>query len=250
MVAPITTTVAMADPAAPVSHFYGTELSGDVKFRWSRSLSAITLPALASSQVISITANPARPRQDTPVKMRLLVGAQVISEFTLQAGWHTYAVSTGPRFSPEVRLLIESDTFYPSAADNRRLGVAISEISTSSRPGRFGLIWPPLLWLLVGLAIPILGFFSARSRSARLATWVAGLFALAPALFSLFVPLPFALPVLMWLVAGWVTVLIFTYLARWLSPQYRYALALQRLAASMGELPLVALASRVDLVDI
>src|SRR5215210_7374133 len=65
-------------PAASVSHFYGPEESEGTPFRWSRTVSAVSLPALATSQVITITANPARPPGSAPVHFRLLVGTGVI----------------------------------------------------------------------------------------------------------------------------------------------------------------------------
>ncbi|HYO48231.1 MAG TPA: hypothetical protein VEW94_00160, partial [Chloroflexia bacterium] len=140
-------TLDLGDPQTSASHFYGVERSEGRGLRWSRTLSAVSLPALASSQVVSVTVNPARPQPAAPVPFRLLVGTRVVGEFQAQPGWNTYTATVGPRFDPDVRLVIESDTFYPGPSDRRRLGVAVSEVAAAPQPSRFGLMWPPLLWL-------------------------------------------------------------------------------------------------------
>ena len=66
----------LGDPAVTASHFYGPEKSANVGFRWSKTASAISLPALSTNQVISITLNPARVIDGNPLHFRLSVGSK------------------------------------------------------------------------------------------------------------------------------------------------------------------------------
>src|SRR5205085_1184105 len=138
----------------------GVEAGEGKSFRWSRTLSAVSLPALAANQSISIETNPARPLSPGSASFELLIGTATISTFDLVPGWHTYTATTGLAAAPDVRLLIESDTFYPSPSDRRRLGIAIASISTSPVGGWLGLTWPPGLWLLLAALAPVLGMLA------------------------------------------------------------------------------------------
>ncbi|HET6313077.1 MAG TPA: hypothetical protein VFH60_04525, partial [Chloroflexia bacterium] len=179
----------LGDSSVSASHFYGVEAAPDRKFRWSREMSAVSLPALASSVTISITLDPARAAgQPLPV-VRLRVGDRQVGELASQAGWQTYATNTGPGLSPDVRLVVESGTFYPGVADRRLLGVAVSQIAVASAPNRFGLIFPPLLLLSLAALTPALGLFLAailRIATEKRYTWLLLLaLALIPVVFSL-----------------------------------------------------------------
>ncbi|HKP52261.1 MAG TPA: 6-pyruvoyl-tetrahydropterin synthase-related protein [Chloroflexia bacterium] len=234
-------TLDLGNPATHASHFYNVEKSGEVGFRWSHSLAAVSLPALASSQVVSITLNPARPDEATLPSFRLLIDNQPIGEFRTQPGWNTYTATVGPRFFPDVRLVIESDSFFPSENDTRRLGMAVSEVSTAPQPGRLNLTWPPRLWLLLAVLAPILGLLWGRVWSSR-SGWIAGGAASTlPTLWSLLAPTQFALPVAAWVVGLATLALLLYWSYDWSRRWYGPFAWLTRVASSRWELPAVAL---------
>jgi len=246
-------TLDLGNPATQASHFYNVEKSGDVGFRWSHSLAAVSLPALASSQVVSITLNPARPDAANPPSFRLLIDNQTVAEFRAQPGWNTYTATVGPRFFPDVRLVIESDSFYPSENDTRRLGMAVSEVSTAAQPGSLNLTWPPRLWLLLAALAPILGLLWGQLWSTR-SGWIAGGAASALLiLWTLLAPAQAALPVAAWVVglATLALLLYWSYRTHRAYQSYRSNLGpqeeqglfvwLARVASSRWELPAVAL---------
>ncbi|HYP20329.1 MAG TPA: hypothetical protein VEY08_09660, partial [Chloroflexia bacterium] len=239
----------LGDPQTSASHFYGVEKSEDRSLRWSRTVSAVSLPALASSQVVSVTVNPARPQPGAPVPFRLLAGTRVVGEFQAQLGWNTYTATVGPRFDPDVRLVIESDTFYPGPSDRRRLGVAVSEVSAAPQPSRFGLVWPPLLWLaLAGLA-PVLGFLWGKFVSQRRALVMGGVGAIVPAVWSLLLPAPIALPLAAWASGAAGVALLLRYSYSWLSPDNSLYRIVERVGNSRWEVPAVgALVGLLSLV--
>ncbi|MFL5732221.1 MAG: 6-pyruvoyl-tetrahydropterin synthase-related protein [Chloroflexia bacterium] len=228
--------ISLGDPQVAASHFYGVEAGEDKSFRWSRTLSALSLPALAGTQTVSIEANPARPSGGPPVKFRLLSGTTVLGEFEAQPGWHTYTATAQLGLAPDMRFLIESDAFYPSASDRRRLGLAVSTISAAPVQGRLGLTWPPYLWLIIAALAPLIGFGFGR-RSVRLAlACVASILVLALSL----APAAVALPLAAWM-TGVAAAVLLLYLARGaLAPGGLLAALLNRIAGSRWELPAVA----------
>jgi hypothetical protein len=236
--APIT--LDLGDPATPASHFYDVEKSGEIGFRWSHSLAAVSLPALASSQVISITLSPGPRDASSLPTFRLLVDEPVVGEFQVLPDWHTYTATIGPGFSPDIRLIIESDSFYPSQ-DDRRLGLAIAEVNTAPQQGRFGLALPPRLWLLLAALVPILGLLWGRLRSKN-AGWIAS--AVATVLlvaWSLIAPVHMSLPVAAWVV-GLATLAYFLAWSYRAFPAPRGPFAwLTTVANSRWEVPAVAL---------
>jgi hypothetical protein len=160
-------TVDLGDPSAPAAHFYPPEQGSDRAFRWSRAASAVTLPALATSQVVSVTLDPARPAGSPHARFRLSLGDGEIASFEALPGRNTYTTTLSPGWRHELRLVIDSDTFYPGPGDNRRLGMAVFESVTAAQPGRTGLLLPPYLWLalaalLPALAVPVFGRGSVR----------------------------------------------------------------------------------------
>lgn len=208
----------LGDPAVAASHFYGPEKSENVGFRWSKTASAISLPALSTNQVISITLNPARVIDGNPLHFRLSVGEQDLGSYEVQAGWSTYTATVGPGLSPDIRLVIDSDTFYPGANDARRLGMAVSEISTAAREGRVGLRLPPYLWLLIAALLPVCAALFARRRSFYYGV-VAGVgTALLTTIAALLLPANAALPIMAWVtgivVAGLVLLNLYELLGR------------------------------------
>ncbi len=192
----------LGNPETSASHFYGVEQSTEYAFRWSRELSAVSLPALASSQVVSLTINPARPAGETPPKVYLRVGGELVGEIAPQPGWHTYAVTIGPGPAPDVRLVLESNTFYPGAGDRRRLGVAVSQIAAMPAQGTRPVLLPPFLWLLLALITPMLAFWTTRllGGSRSIGSLAAASACIIPALWSAFAPTTIALPVFAWAV--------------------------------------------------
>lgn len=200
----------LGNPAATASHFYGVEQAPDHPFRWSREMSAVSLPALASSVAISITLDPARPVGASLPVVWLRVGDTYVGEHASQPGWHTYAQNTGPGLSPDMRLVIESGTFYPGAGDRRLLGVAVSQIEVGPAPNRFGLTFPPLLWLALAALTPalFLGIVSLwrRSTEARETLLLLFMGAIVPVVYSVVAPASVGLPLYSWLVgllAAW-----------------------------------------------
>ncbi|HEX9991134.1 MAG TPA: hypothetical protein VGE45_21950 [Chloroflexia bacterium] len=230
----------LGDPQTSASHFYGVEQSEGRGLRWSRTLSAVSLPALASSQVVSVTVNPARPQSGAPVPFRLLVGTRVVGEFQAQPGWNTYTVTVGPRFDSDVRLIVESDTFYPGAGDSRRLGLAVSELAAARQSSRFGLVWPPQLWLVLAGLAPVLGFFCGKITSRRLAPVAGGVGAVMPAIWSLVLPASVALPLAAWVGGAVGVALLLRYAYSWLSPDNGLYRAVERVGNSRWEVPLVS----------
>jgi hypothetical protein len=229
----------VGSPEASISHFYGVESAEGVGFRWSRSLSAVSLPALGSSQVVTVTVNPARPPRSPAVHFRLLVDGAVVGEYVAVPGWNSYTATVGTRLSPDVRLVIESDTFYPSPSDRRRLGLAIASIETAARPARVGFAVPPPLWLLGALLWPLLGYAGARAwrRGGAIIAACGG--ALVPLVLAALVPAQLALPLFGWL-SGLAALLVVLLLARrWLEPEGYLARTAPRVMASRWELPAV-----------
>lgn len=236
------------------SHFYGVEGSqGGPAFRWSRTISAVSLPALAAIQVVSVTLNPGRPASASAPRFRLLVGDKPVGEFTAQAGWHTYTATLGSLLYPDIRLELESDTFYPGAGDTRRLGLAVAgfQVAPLAGAGRsFGLIFPPGLWVVLALLAPLWAALCCLIRSRRAAIVGAAAGSVAPALWTLLLPSALALPL-----AGWVWGFAFALLAlygahRWLRPGAPAYNALRRLGSSRWELPAVGLTCAVLAVAI
>ncbi|MBF6613463.1 MAG: glycosyltransferase family 39 protein [Chloroflexi bacterium] len=188
----------LGDAGTSASHFYGIERSGDIAFRWSRTISAVSLPALASSQVVTVTLNPARPAGSGTVRFQLLEGSKVLGEYQARAGWNSYTATIEPELAPDLRLTIASDTFFPSANDTRRLGLAVSQIAAAPRAGDIGYRWPPLLWLALAALTPLLTFLLLLRRSPgyRIAGMAASLF--LPYLLSILLPAQIALPGAAW----------------------------------------------------
>ena len=208
----------LGDPAVATSHFYGPEKSDIVGFRWSKTASAISLPALSTNQVISITLNPARVIDGNPLHFRLSVGEQDLGSYEVQAGWSTYTATVGPGLSPDIRLVIDSDTFYPGANDARRLGMAVSEVATAPREGRVGLRLPPYLWLLIAAVLPVCAALFAMRRSFYYGV-IAGVgAALLTTIAALVLPANAALPIMAWVtgivVIGLVLVNLYELLGR------------------------------------
>lgn len=230
----------LGDPRTPASHFFGVETGEGKSFRWSRTLSALSLPALGSSQAISIEVNPARSLSSGPVRFKLLLGTALIGEFDALQGWHTYTATTGVGLAPDVRLLIESDTFYPSASDRRRLGIAVSGFSTTGRAGWLGVRWPPGLWLLLAALAPILGWVAGAAAQLRLAA-VVSTTSIGLILLITFLPASIALPLAAWTMGLAAAALLAFGSWRLLRPQARLSELLGRISGSRWELPLVAL---------
>lgn len=233
---PSVSSLDLGDPGVSASHFYNVEHSPEHAFRWSRELSAVSLPALASSQVVSLTLNPARPAGEAMPHVHLLVNGRQAGDIVLQPGWQTYTVSVGAGLGPDIRLVLESDTFYPGAGDRRRLGVATAIISTAATQNRLGILLPPLLWLLLGLVTPLLAWWAARLSACppRRRAIVTGLAALVPTLASLLPP-SLALPFY-----GWIAGLGGAACLLWSAYKLQFAPAvvacLRRLARSRWEL--------------
>lgn len=238
----------LGDPDTSASHFYRVEQAPDRKFRWSREMSAVSLPALASSVSISITLDPARPAGQPLPQVWARIGDNEIGAFATQAGWHSYELDTGPGLSPDVRLVIESNTFYPGASDRRLLGVAVSQIGIEAAPNRFGLIFPPLLWLALASLIPAICFsvvalFQEKVR--RQTVYLSGISALVPVAFSVLIPVSVGLPLFSWLSGLMVASLLLVISFRALKSGSAPLLRLRALAESRWELPLVAAVSAV-----
>ncbi|HEX8229199.1 MAG TPA: glycosyltransferase family 39 protein [Chloroflexia bacterium] len=233
----------LGDSTTSASHFYGVERAADRSFRWSREMSAVSLPALASSVIISITLDPARPPGKPLPVAWLRSGDTEIGAFETAPGWQTYSANTGPGFSPDVRLVLESGTFYPGAGDRRLLGVAVSEVAISAAPNRFGLSFPPLLWLLLAALTPALCLGIVSNFDGKVPTRIFWLVvtgtSLLPVTFSLFVPSSFALPLYSWLTGCATATLLLGAVMRLLGVGSPALLRLQSLMRSRWELPIV-----------
>lgn len=245
-------TLNVGDAATSTSHFYGVEQSPERPFRWSRDLSALSLPALASGQVISITLNPARPAGELLPSLRLRVNGRDAGVIVTRFGWNTYAVGVGAGLSPDIRLVLESDTFYPGQGDSRRLGVAVSAIGTAPTMGRLGVGLPPMLWLLLAVVLPWLGAWVCllwRARAgARLTAIVVA--SLLPAIWAVLLPANMGLPALCWLVGIVFLLCALASLYRATTPFSALTTRLRALGRSKWELPAVgALAGLLSLAQ-
>ncbi|HEX8598711.1 MAG TPA: glycosyltransferase family 39 protein [Chloroflexia bacterium] len=233
----------LGNPGTSANHFYGVERASDRSFRWSREMSAVSLPALASSVNISLTLDPARPAGQPLPTAWLRVGDSEIGSFETSPGWQTYSVNTGPGFSPDVRLVLESGTFYPGTGDRRLLGVAVSEIAISAAPNRFGLNFPPLLWLLLAAVTPALclGLVSLLNRSVdtRLLMGVLLAGAVLPLVFSFFAPPTIGLPLYSWILATAVAIFLLMVVRSLLNREATTLTRLQSLMHTRWELPIV-----------
>jgi hypothetical protein len=234
-------TLDLGDPATHVSNFYGIEKSDDRSFRWSHSFSAFSLPALASSQVVSITLNPARAPEGSRLKFKLLVGEEVVGDFQVQPGWQTYTATLGPGLRPDLRLYMESDTFYPDQRDDRRLGMAVSTVSTAPQPGSLGAIMPPRLWLLVALLLPLLAYGLGNLLSRKVGWFAAAVAPLLTLTLTGFSPLDMALPLASWLFGLAAILLFFFWSYRWSRIAGGPFDRLRKIARSKWELPLLSL---------
>lgn len=198
---PRAVTLNLGTPDLATSHFYPVEPSDAISFRWSRTASAISLPALATSQVISVTLNPARPPELPPAHFRLSIGTQDLGSYEAQPGWNTYTATVGPGLGPDIRLVIDSETFFPGPGDRRKLGMAVAEVATAPREGRAGLRLPPYLWLIAAALIPFCATILGTRRSLYYGA-IAGVgTALLPTIASQFLPATLSLPVMSWLAA-------------------------------------------------
>ncbi|MDQ3928412.1 MAG: glycosyltransferase family 39 protein, partial [Chloroflexota bacterium] len=233
----------LGNPSTQASHFFGVEGAADRHFRWSREMSAVSLPALASSVNISVTLDPARPDGQELPTVLLSVGDNTIAALQTTPGWQQYGANLGPGFSPDVRLVVESGTFFPGAGDRRLLGVAISQIGVRPAPNRFGMTFPPLLWLALASAAPglCLGALQLLGRAgAKLALQLfLPLSALLPVAASLVIHITFGLPFFAWFVGLCAATLMVLYVARSLGAGSTATRWLQRLMQSRWELPAV-----------
>lgn len=233
----------LGNPSTSASHFYGVEEAAGRKFRWSREVSAVSLPALASSVNISVTVDPARPEGQQLPSVWLRLGDSEIAALQTRAGWQEYQVNTGPGLSPDLRLVVESGTFYPGAGDRRLLGVAISNIAVSPAPNRFGLVFPPLLLLALASATPALclGAILLVGKNGARPTLLLLLFAsaLLPSILSLMVPSTLVLPLYSWSAGLCAGLLLLLSLHRTLADGSHLVLRLRRLMQSRWELPIV-----------
>ena len=237
-----TVSLDLGDPTGQASQFYPVEHAGDTGFRWSKSLSAVSLPALSNREEVTVKANPARPGGSPgPVHFRLLSGTQLLAEFTAQPGWQTYTATVSLGLRPDLRLLVDSDTFYPSASDRRRLGMAVASFQATSVAGRLGLTWPPYLWFVLALLAPLGAWLLAPLVVKRAWPGVLAVSVLLPLALSLLPPSA-ALPA-----ASWIVGLLFaaSALARAyveLRPGRLMRIAAARAFSSPWQLPLVGLA--------
>ncbi len=242
----------LGDPKVSASHFFGVEHSPEHDFRWSRDLSAVSLPALASRQIISITLNPARPSGEPLPSVRVRVNGGAWGEIATRPGWNTYALNVGAGLSPDIRLVLQSDTFYPGKGDSRRLGVAVAQISTAPVPNRFGLQLPSLLWLLLSVISPLLGWWACLllcpPSIARMTTLI--LLTMLPVIWSAFVPAASALPMLCWLVGIGFLLCVLSSVYRWANLSSAFITRLRGPGQSKWELPAVgALAALLSLAQ-
>ena len=199
-VPPAPTHLNLGDPSNSVGHFYGVEHSEHVDFRWSRTTSAVSLPTLSSSQVISITLDPARPAGYSPAYFRLSMGEQTLGSYRAVPGFNTYTTTVEPGLNPQVRLIIDSDTFFPGAGDSRKLGMAIAEVATAPHEGTTGLRFPPDLWLVVAALVPVLIYLLVRPLRVGYAVMLGAISIAIPTVWSLSMPVGWALPSAAWLV--------------------------------------------------
>jgi hypothetical protein len=205
-------TLDLGAPTLSTSHFYAPEEADGVGFRWSRTASALSLPALGTSQVISVTLNPARPPDTPPAHFRLSLGAQTLGSYEAQPGWTTYTTTVGPGLGPDLRLILDSETFYPGPGDRRKLGMAVAEVATAPREGRAGLRLPPYLWLLSAILVPLSATVLGTRRSLYYGMVAGVCAALLPTIASLLLPTAISLPAMAWL-AGIAAALLLLYYA-------------------------------------
>ena len=192
----------LGDPTVEASGFYPIEQSGDTAFRWSRAYAGVSLPALATTQVVSVTLNPAR-EGETHVRLFLGVSEDPIAELTTRSPrWDTYTTTVNPGIGIEARIIIESDSFYPGGGDPRRLGVAIAEVATAPHVGSSGLAYPPLLLLLFALTAPLFAFMFARLLSLRGGLIAAGFAGLLLTVYTLVASDEARVPGAAWLVGA------------------------------------------------
>jgi hypothetical protein len=234
-------TLSVARSETEIDGFYSAELSGERPFRWSRPYAGVTLPALAGTQVVSLTVNPAR---EGPVRFRIFLGVseEPAAEFTAETPeWRTYTATVKPGIGAQTRIILETESFYPGGNDPRRLGLAVSEVSTSALTGRFGLVNPPLLLLMLALALPLVGYALGQLWGRRVA--IAAALAITPltTLWTYLADPAARLPGLAWL-AGLLTIAaLLANVYRWSRHNSGPFPAARQVLHSRWELPAVAL---------
>jgi hypothetical protein len=234
-------TLNVAGSETEIDGFYPAERSGERAFRWSRPYAGITLPAFATTQVVSITVNPAR---EGPIRFRLFLGVSEVpaAEFTTTTPeWRTYTATVKPGIGAQTRIILETDSFYPGGTDPRRLGLAVSDLTTSALAGRFGLINPPLLLLLLALALPSIAYAMGHMWGGR--TGIAAAVVAAPyaTLWTYLADAQFRLPGLAWLVGLTAIAALLLNAYRWSRHNSGPYPAARRVLQSRWELPAVAL---------
>lgn len=175
--------------------------------------------------------------------MRVRANGREVGQIETRAGWHSYTLNLGAEagLSPDIRLVLDSDTFYPGKGDRRSLGVAVSSFVTAGAANRLGVRFPPLLWLLLAALFQLPGFVFCRVAPVPSKSKSSVLVALTalPMLWSVSIPASVALPSFCWAVSIAALLCLLWGLYRWSAPHSRLVARLTALGQSKLELPTV-----------
>ncbi len=146
---------------AGLGNFYPTERSGTHEYRWSKEVSRINTPRLSDAQQITLYLDGSRPAGFASTAISIVVNGQPAATITATNAPITYTF-TYRDFSPLPQLTLElrpQHTFFPSDKDYRPLGAIFYGMRVTPAPSLFGLVWPPLLVLLIWLLIALCCYF-------------------------------------------------------------------------------------------
>ncbi len=181
-------TVAVGSPEATrlIGGFHDAEGGGDFTYRWTTANASVRLPQGVFPGEATLVLSGDRPGSTPPdVSFRTPSGNETRTRTT--GDFAPYMVPLGsdraawnPAHTPSLTIT-PSDTAVPPR-DNRALGVAVQRIVIYTNPVRFGPVVPPVLAILLVLALTMLLALAVLSITPPL--WLCMLFVLCPALIA------------------------------------------------------------------
>ena len=110
---------------AQASGFYGMEWAGARPFRWTRGDARLLTPLDSRPAEIAIDVLMTGPAK----QLRIAVDGCTLFDQTIRGRWDaTFDLGDCRLSSPEVEIVLQSDTHLPGTRDTRTLGVAVSSI--------------------------------------------------------------------------------------------------------------------------
>ena len=176
--------------------FYPSETDGRVGFRWSRPRAVVHFRDIDRSRGVRIELDVRgwRPPNIPPPRLIIEIDQREIWNRDMEGDWETVKIGTGPEAGDHLDLLLDSDSFQPSAhleaSDDRRvLGLQLREVRLEVPTRRS--LWITLSvaaagvsWLILGLARVTTPVRFCWSLAAVTATQWIGLHAARPYVFD------------------------------------------------------------------